>query len=252
MSRLPLPDNPPTISSSVFLNNIPQQIFWNTTPWQFPYVLEIFVCLEEISVHTNLPMYDSYTWALPSGLLHTHNKDVVIECPSHSLWLTEWGGSGETSENPSRKRVIRFRRPSCWSRSSHRSHRQEACLKLRVLHISLSISIGTFVPWLCVNFAENLEHSMRCLKHRMISVLDARCCARWCQVNPYKWTSPRFIWAFLYFPLCKSKVVSSTFCHNMCITPPPFAGGSDAQLMVRQSFVKTVSNLAQFCFLSDH
>ena len=123
MSRLPLPDNPPTISSSVFLNNIPQQIFWNTTPWQFPYVLEIFVCLEEISVHTNLPMYDSYTWALPSGLLHTHNKDVVIECPSHSLWLTKWGGSRETSENPSRKRVIRFRRPSCRSRSSHRSRR---------------------------------------------------------------------------------------------------------------------------------
>ena len=171
MSRLPLPDNPTTISSSVFLNNIPQQIFWNTTPWQFPYVLEIFVCLEEISVHTNLPMYDSYTWALPSGLLHTHNKDVVIECPSHSLWLTKWGGSRRTSENPSRKRVIRFRRPSCRSRSSHRSRRQEACLKLRVLHISLSISIGTFVPWLCVNFAENLEHSMRCLKHRMFCTL---------------------------------------------------------------------------------
>ena len=65
----------------------------------------------------------------------------------------------------------------------------------------------------------------------------------------YTWTSIRL--RVLCFPVWKSMAVSFTF-HQVCVTQLPSAGGSDVQLMVGWSFVKTASNLAQFCFLPDH
>ena len=156
-----------------------------------------------------------------------------------SCGCIEWGGSLRILPG---KEFIRFRRSGCRSRSSRRSRRREACLTLDLLHI-FTMSNG--------QCPSSLELMALCKFLKCCSILWSVSNMGWClhgmvpSLNHYT-----FICKVLVFFLFPSQGGSSISSH-LCITQE-HAGDSDVQLMVGWSFVKTVSNLAQFCFLPDH
>ena len=85
----------------------------------------------------NLEMCDRH-----AGVQDTHNS-MFRERMSQSH--IEWGGSRKSSVNPSRKRVTRFRCPSCWSREEASTYM--SCISLwPVCHFGLMADGSLWIP----------------------------------------------------------------------------------------------------------